>query len=117
MGLRNWWDERQKRSASVSKSLQLNRDQTLVANQVPELAGMGEVEAMAYTFEQIEQWNAVCTKAQATELALRLVGSNASFETEGLTMPFWANLWVLRTYQAELGMDAPNVAPQIRNSN
>jgi len=33
-----------------------------------------------------------------------------SFEREGLTMPYWGSLLVLRTYQAELGLSVPPVS-------
>ena len=68
---------------------------------------------MAYVLEQIGEWNKVCTPEQAATFADRLKASGDSFTAEGLTMPYWANLWVLRTYQAQLGMDVPAVAPSV----
>lgn len=95
-----------------ARDLASNTDQAAIADQVPELVGMDEVEGMAYVLRQIDKWNEDTTKERALELARRLVASNASFEAEGRTMPYWGNLWVLRTYQRELGIEAPDVAPQ-----
>jgi hypothetical protein len=113
MGWWDWWRERQERAAATRRSVELNSDQQLIAQQVPELAGMGDVEGMAYVLRQIDIWNESCTPDQAATLASRLRSSTASFEAEGLTMPFWGNLWVLRTYQKELGHDVPDVAPPV----
>jgi hypothetical protein len=94
----------------------MNDDQKLIAQQVPELAGMSDVDGMAYVTGQIAEWNKNCTPEQAATLAGRLLASNESFESEGLTMPYWGNLWVLRTYQTELGYDVPQVAPHVKSA-
>jgi hypothetical protein len=114
MGLRDWWRERQERAAATRRSLELNSDKHLIAQQVPELVGMNDVEGMAYVLRQIDLWNETCTPEQAATLASRLSASTDSFESDGLTMPFWGNLWVLRTYQKELGHDVPYVAPPVQ---
>jgi hypothetical protein len=113
MGLRSWWRGYRERAAATRQSLAWNSDQELIANQVPELVGMNDVEGMAYVLRQIDEWNKTCTKEQAATLAGRLMASSESFTSQGLTMPYWANLWVLRTYQAALGHDVPRVAPQV----
>src|SRR3546814_12100120 len=101
------------RSDANRRSVALNDDQVLIAQQVPELAGMSDVQGMAYVLEQIEDWNKICTPEQAATFSGRLMASNESFNAEGLTMPYWGNLWALRTYQTELGMDVPKVAPSV----
>lgn len=111
MGLRSWWRENRQRAAATRRSLALNDDQELIAQQVPELFGMSDIEGMAYVMREIEEWNKACTPEQAATFAGRLLASNDSFKVEGLTMPYWGNLWVLRTYQTELGYDVPRVAP------
>lgn len=113
MRWRDWWRERQERAAATRRSVELNGDHQLIAQQVPELTGMGDVQGMAYVLRQIDIWNETCTPERAATLASRLRASTASFEAEGLTMPFWGNLWVLRTYQKELGHDVPDFAPQV----
>lgn len=111
MGVREWWTRRREAAALTRLSLALNDNAELIAQQVPELVGMSDVEGMAYTLEQIRQWNLTCTTEESLTLAFRLAASNDSFKQDGLTMPYWGNLWVLRTFQAELGKDVPAVAP------
>lgn len=113
MGLRQWWAKQREAAALTRQSLALNDDKELIAQQVPELIGMSDVEGMAYTLEQIRQWNLTCSPDQAATLASRLATSNEAFKADGLTMPYWGNLWVLRTLQAELGYDVPAVAPPV----
>ncbi len=72
---------------------------------------MSDVEGMAYVLKQIEEWNKGCTQEQATTFAGRLLASNDAWSADGLTMPYWGNLWVLRNYQRELGHAVPHVAP------
>jgi hypothetical protein len=110
MGLRSWWRENLDKAAATRRSLALNDDEELIAQQVPELVGMSDVEGMAYVIQQLQEWNKTCTKDQAVTLAGRLLASNESFHADGLTMPYWGNLWVLRNYQRELGLDVPHVA-------
>lgn len=113
MGLRQWWAKQREAAALTRQSLALNDDKELIAQQVPELIGMSDVEGMAHTLEQIRQWNLTCSSDQAATLASRLAASNEAFKADGLTMPYWGNLWVLRTLQAELGYDVPAVAPPV----
>lgn len=107
MGLLSWWRESRERAERTRQSLAMNDDQDAIAEHVPELAGMTEVEGMAYVMRQIQDWNATCSQEEAATFAGRLQASNASWAEQGLTMPYWGNLWILRTYQAELGRDAP----------
>ena len=113
MGLRQWWGKQRKAAALIRQFLALNDDKELTAQQVPELIGMSDVEGMAYTLEQIQQWNLTCSPDQAATLASRLAASNEAFKADGLRMPYWGNLWVLRTLQTELGHDVPAVAPRV----
>ena len=115
MGLRSWWESYRKRGHLARQSLAWNDDQGLIATQVPELAGMDAVEGMAYTLQQIEAWKAMCSPDEASEFSRRGRASMELFERDGLTMPYWSTLWILRTYQASLGMDVPSVAPQAEN--
>jgi hypothetical protein len=117
MGLRDWWTAKRAKAASVRASIAINDDQELIADQVPELVGMSDVEGMAYVLEQIEKWNLNCSPDQAATLQGRLGASHTAWEDDGLTMPYWGNLWVLRNYQAELGHDVPKVAPPISSTN
>src|SRR3546814_10744249 len=66
---------------------------------------MSDVQGMAYVLEQLEDWNKICTPEPAATFSGRLMASNESFNAEGMTIPYWGNLWALRTYQTELGMD------------
>lgn len=113
MGLRSWWRESRERAAATRGSLAINDDQELISQQVPELTGMSDVQGMAYVMRQIDEWNLTCTPEQAATFAGRLLVSNESFKAEGLTMPYWGSLWVLRTYQTELGYDVLQVAPSV----
>ena len=111
MGLLSWWRKRREAQRVLAQDLDFNTDQDVIRSQVPELLGMGDVEGMAYVLRQLDLWNETATAERAAELAGRLVASQESFRSEGRTMPYWGNLWVLRTYQRELGIPVPEVAP------
>jgi hypothetical protein len=114
MGLRSWLRDNRAKAAERRYWLGLNTDQEVISVQVPELAGMSDVEGMAYVLDQITKWNKTCTPEQSAELSRRLLSSQASWEVEGGTMPYWGNLWALRTYQASLGLIVPAVAPPVQ---
>lgn len=111
MGLRSWWQENRERAAAMRRSAEINDDQELIAQQVPELAGMTDVEGMAHVLREIDKWNQICTPEQAATFVGRLIASNDLWKAKGLTMPYWGSLWVLRTYQTELGREMPAAAP------
>ena len=111
MGLRKWWSAYQVKAEEIRYSTKLNSDQSEIAFQVPELVGMSDVEGMAYTLQQIDAWKATCTIEEASEFSRLGQLSIESFENNGLMMPYWGSLWVLRTYQKSLGLDVPDVAP------
>lgn len=102
MGLRQWWTENRKNAELTRRSVELNEDESLIALQVPELAGMGFVAGGAHILKAIQAFRETCTPQQQIEFSRRLQSSNDSWAQEGLTMPYWGSLWVLRTYQAEL---------------
>ncbi|MXP43069.1 hypothetical protein [Allopontixanthobacter sediminis] len=77
---------------------------------------MSEVEGMAHTLQAIDGFHQACAPDESIEFRRRLLGSQEAFKADGLTMPYWGSLWVLRTYQAQLGMDAPAVAPPVENA-
>ncbi len=111
MGLLKWLRTRNQSGEATRRSLAVNDDRELIDSQVPELAGMDMVAGMAYALQQIEDWKIQATPDQVSEFITRGKRSIASFAAEGLTMPYWGSLWVLRTYQRELGLDVPAVAP------
>src|SRR3546814_8242018 len=86
MGLLEWWRRNREQADANRRSVALNDDQVLIAQQVPELAGMSDVQGMAYVLEQIEDWNKICTPEQAATFSGRLMASNESFNAEGLTI-------------------------------
>jgi hypothetical protein len=106
-------EKRDRAAAATRRSLAIHDNKELMAVQVPELAGMGEASGMAHTLQAIGDWNRTCTPDEAEEFATRLLASQNAWKADGLTMPYWGTLWVLRTYQAELGRDAPAVAPPV----
>jgi hypothetical protein len=113
VGLRSWWRASREKAKRTRRSVAINSDRELIAAQVPELAGMSDVEGMAHTLRVIEEWNRTCTPEEATEFARRLLASQESWRADGMTMPYWGNLWVLRTYEAQLGRDGPAVATPV----
>lgn len=113
MGIRKFISEYYQANKAARESVALNENQEIIAVQVPELSGMDSVEGMAYVMIQIQDWNKVCTAENALEFTHRLANSHEAMETEGMQLPYWANLWVLRTYQKELGFDVPAVAPKV----
>lgn len=113
MGLLGWWQSKRAVAERSRRSLAMNGDQALISQQVPELAGMGEVDGMAHTMRTVNEWKAAASPAQISEFTRRGRNSMESFERDGLQMPYWGSLWVLRTYQRELGLDVPAVAPPV----
>lgn len=113
MGIRKFISEHLQANKAAKELVALNENQEIIAIQVPELSGMNSVEGMAYVMTQIQDWNKVCTAQNALEFAHRLAGSHDAMKAEGLQLPYWANLWVLRTYQKELGFDVPAVALKV----
>jgi hypothetical protein len=88
MGLRQWWAKQRQAAAIARQSLASNDDKQLIAQQVPELTRMSDVEGMAYTLEQIRQRNLTCSQKQAAALVARLAASNEAFKTDGLLMRY-----------------------------
>ena len=117
MGLRLWWNTQRERARLTRQSLAWNDDHELMASQVPELSGMTDVQGMAYAMQQIDAWKAICSPEERNEFSRRGRESIASFEREGLTMPYWGTLWILRTFQKSLGLDVPEVAPKNENAD
>lgn len=102
MGIGDWWAARKRRIELTRKSLSINDDEAAIAANVPELAGMGFVKGAAYTLGEIDRFRETCTPEQAALFAGRLIASQQSWTEDGLTMPYWGNLWVLRKLQAEI---------------
>ena len=84
------------------RSVALSEDETLIAAHAPEVASMGFVNGGAFVLSAIREWKATANEAELHEFARRLQASQESWTAEGLTMPWWGNLKVLRDYQAEL---------------
>lgn len=115
MGISSWWKAKRAASQALAANLALNSDQNVIAEQVPELLGMSDVEGMDYTLRTLREWRSTATAEHAQELNRRLQVSQEAWKEGALTMPYWGNLWVLRTYQADLGEDAPHVAPRLED--
>ena len=113
MSLFSWWKNNREQNRKLQDDLALNSDQTLIGEQVPELLGKAEVEGMAFVLEEIRKWRATASVEEGDELQRRMRGSSEALDVEGRIMPYWANLWLLRTYQQQLGLDVPWVAPKI----
>src|SRR3546814_5509476 len=84
MGLLEWWRRNREQADANRRSVALNDDQVLIAQQVPELAGMSDVQGMAYVLEQIEDWNKICTPEQAATFSGRLMASRSEEHTSEL---------------------------------
>ncbi len=102
MGIREWLRVRQRRIELTRRSVDLSNDERLIAENAPELSGMGFVKGAAFVLEQIDEFNKTATEAHSIELAGRLLASNRSWEADGLAMPYWGNLVVLRRLQADI---------------
>ena len=112
-----WLKTHREKAERARRSVAISNDQSLIADQVPELAGMSDVEGMAHVFVVLDEFRANSTQEQRNELQRRLGESSASFDQQGLTMPYWGNLWVVRTYQAQLGWDVPAVKPPVQSED
>ena len=110
MGLKSWWAGSKER-ASQNRQQQSFANPQLIASQVPELTGMSFVDGAAHTLEETEAWRQTASEQEWAEVQRRQLETIATFEAEGVVMPYWGNLWLLRTYQRELGLDVPWVAP------
>ncbi len=66
---------------------------------------------MAYTLRQIDEFRLIASPEEWLEVQRRQSLSLDAFKEQGLVMPYWGNLWLLRHYQNELGHDVPWVAP------
>src|SRR3546814_2070454 len=82
MGLLEWWRRNREQADANRRSVALNDDQVLIAQQVPELAGMSDVQGMAYVLEQIEDWNKICTPEQAATFSGRLMARSEEHTSE-----------------------------------
>lgn len=96
------WAERRAKADANRRSLAINNDETLIAQHAPEVVGMGFVKGAAFVLEELRRFRANCSPNQAQELARRIGESQLSWEDQGLTMPYWGNLVVLRRFQEEL---------------
>lgn len=103
MGLRQWWARRKQVDAANRKSLEINDDERAIAEHAPELSGLGYVAGAAYVLREIDAFMESAAREDAAELAGRLIASQSSWTSEGLTMPYWGNLVVLRRLQDEIG--------------
>lgn len=90
------------RNEANRRSIALSEDEALSAEHAPEVAGMGFANGGAFVLSAINEWKVGASQAELQEFARRLQASQASWTAEGLTMPWWGNLKVLRDYQAEL---------------
>lgn len=102
MGLLEWWAARRLRAEQTRRSLAINDDEQAIAAMVPELAGMGFVAGGAHVLREVDRFNETCTPEQAAEFAGRLIASQQAWADDGLTMPYWGNLVVLRRLQEEI---------------
>lgn len=102
MGLLGWWRARKERQALVRESVRISEDPAAIAEHAPELVGMSFVEGGAYIMRAIDEFNETATPEQSAMFAGRLIASQQAWADDGLTMPYWANLWILRTLQTEL---------------
>ncbi len=107
MGLRNWWNASREKAAVARCFSDINEDQVLIEAQVPELAGMTSVQGIAHSLQQFIEWNSTCTTQDAAEVAGRVAASCESLRAQGLPVPYWCDLWVLRRYQAASAVERP----------
>jgi hypothetical protein len=102
MRILDWWTARKRKIERTKRSGAISDDEALIAQHAPELTGMGFVDGGAFILDQIDTFNKTATPEQSLELTARLQASHVSWEEEGLTMPYWANLVVLRRLQADI---------------
>jgi hypothetical protein len=104
------WQRWRVKAAADRLSMKINDDVELRAHYTPELIGMSDVEGMAHTLEQANVWKAECSPEDLQEWGLFAGALHDQWVANGLTMPYWANLWALRTIQRRLGFKVPPVA-------
>jgi hypothetical protein len=106
MGIIAWWSERTKRAPQEAQC-----DENAIARLAPELSGMALVEGASHVRHKLEVFQESCTPAQAKILTSRLLASRQIWEAQGLAMPYWGTLVVLRTLQAEIAAQSVTLAP------
>ena len=116
MGQRKWWAN-VRRGPALSALEAATRNPVFIASQVPELAGMPVLEGMVHTSREIEHWRSTASPQEWQELQRKRSKAVAYSVAKGLAMPYWGDLWLLRTYQRELGQDVPWVSPARRNKS
>ena len=102
MSIRGWWNARKAKSERTQMSVDINEDEDAISLMAPEVAGMGFVRGGAFVLKALDEFNQGCTHEQSLELAARLIASQESWQSEGLTMPYWGSLVVLRKLQSEI---------------
>lgn len=98
----DWWYRIRAHAALVRRPFLVLTDRAAMARHVPELVDKTEHEAIDYIQAQLDGWHRACTPQQAETFARRLKGAHESWRAMGAPKPYWSDLWVLRTYQAEL---------------
>jgi hypothetical protein len=99
-----WWSESRKRAEFAQRALDMSCDAGAIARLAPEVAGMSAARGAAYVCQRIAIFQESSTSAQARMLAARLLEARQVWEGQGLPMPYWGNLAVLRTLQAEIAV-------------
>lgn len=113
MSILDWLRPRDGQSDGHDQSLAWSKDDGLIERNVPELGDMSDAEAMEHTRSALFEWMQTASESQRDEFGKRLSHWNESFQSHGYFMPFWVNLWVLRSLQAELGQNAPAVSESL----
>jgi hypothetical protein len=108
MGFAAWWSESRRRAEFAQCALEMSCDAGAIARLAPEVAGMSAVRGAAYVLQRIAIFQESSTPAQARMLAARLLEVRQVWEGQGLPMPYWGNLAVLRTLQAEIAVQTTN---------
>jgi hypothetical protein len=110
MGFAAWWNGYRRRASLAQHALEMTCDARAMTRMAPEIAGMSAAQGGRYVRQRIAIFQECGTPGEAATLATRLSQAQRMWEGQGLPMPYWGDLVVLRTLQAEIAVLSPDHA-------
>jgi hypothetical protein len=108
MAIVAWWIGRDRRALTAP----CPDDEQAINRHAPEVAGMDPAKAAAFVRSSLALFHEGCLPIQEKILAAWLSDARRVWQAQGLAMPYWGNLVVLRSLQAEIALQTlPEEAP------
>jgi hypothetical protein len=110
MGIGALWSERKRHAGWARPAYEFHNDEKAITRLAPEISGMAPAKGAAYVRFSLRVFQETCTPVQAKILTSRLRDARQWGQAQGFSMPYWEDLVVLRTLQAEIA--AQTMSPQ-----